>query len=681
MDASWFSVCGRLWVIDRKAKQGRLGAIAQRVDVGPNPVLDASPNAIVAVDATGRITYANPQAEKTFGYALDELLGQPIELLLPDRVGERHVGHRDGFLARPRARPMGIDLDLAGRRKDGSEFPVEISLSPVDTVDGLQVFATVVDITARKSAVAALAESERRLRVALEASPNVIVSVDERGTITYANPRTETVFGYSREELIGKPIERLLPDRLADHHRSHRDGFLGHPVSRPMGIGLDLSARRKDGSEFPVEISLAPVETSDGIQVFATVVDITARKAAESQLLQAQKLESLGRLAGGIAHDFNNMLFAIQGYAELLTEDLAPENLGRFDPAGPLRSVSAIRLAAERAAALTSQLLAFSRQQVVSPRILDLNAGVNSVEPMIRRLIGENINLVLKPDPDAGRVRTDPGQLDQILVNLVVNARDAMPDGGTITIETGNTVFDEPYALEHFDVEAGPYVLLAVSDSGVGMDRETREHVFEPFFTTKAPGKGTGLGLATIYGIVRQAGGHIWLYSEPGLGSSFKLYFPRIDDPVTHEPSIVYPPTAADAGTILVVEDEPAVRDMTTQHLERAGYRVTAVADGAQAIAMMAGRHEPIDVLVTDVIMPNMSGIALTEQLMDRFPDMGVVLLSGYTAETLDLDRVTSRGATFVSKPVTSSQLLLAVRRAVAARRSSAGRPGGERSR
>jgi hypothetical protein len=502
----------------------------------------------------------------------------------------------------------------------------------------------------------------------LEASPNAVVAVDAHARITYANPQVESTFGYAPAELIGQSVEILLPERVAGRHVAHRDGFLAHPVARPMGIGLDLAGRRKDGTEFPVEISLSPVDTVGGRQIFATVVDITARKAMEGQLLQALKLESIGRLAGGIAHDFNNMLFAIRGYAELLEEDLAAEPISREEA---FRNVRAIGNAADRATELTSQLLAFSRQQVVSPKVVDLNEAVHAVEPMARRLIGENVELRLRFDPDAGRIRADSGQLDQIVINLVVNARDAMPDGGTVTIETANTEFDEPYATEHFDVVPGRYVMLAVSDTGTGMEREVREHIFEPFYTTKEHGKGTGLGLATIYGIVRQAGGHIWLYSEPGHGSTFKLYFPRVDAAPAEEPGEVAPALGVASGSVLVVEDEPSVRDMTSRLLERAGYRVIAVPDGTAALAVVEAATSPIDVLVTDVIMPNMSGIQLAELMLERYPSIALVLLSGYTSETLDIERVTARGATFLAKPLTGAQLLRAVQGAKGATRTT----------
>jgi hypothetical protein len=488
------------------------------------------------------------------------------------------------------------------------------------------------------------------------------VAVDAAARIVYANPQVSRTFGYAPDELLGRPVEVLLPDRVAARHVGLRDGFIGHSVARPMGIGLDLSGRRKDGSEFPVEISLSPLETPDGLQVFATIVDITARKAAESQLLQAQKLESIGRLAGGIAHDFNNMLFAIRGYAEMLEEDLAVEGRARLDADVALANASAITTVVERATMLTTQLLAFSRRQAVAARTIALNESTQGLEPMLRRLIGEDVRLQLALDPNAGNVRMDPGQLDQILVNLVVNARDAMPEGGLISIATGHVAFDEPYALEHFDVRPGAYVMLAVSDTGHGMDHETREHVFEPFFTTKELGRGTGLGLATIYGIVRQAGGHIWLYSEPGQGSTFKIYLPRVGEGLPAAWGVPGGEAAPlSRGTVLVVEDEPAVRDMTRQMLTRAGWTVIEVPNGTEAWALVDVAAEPIDAVVSDVVMPGLSGIELSERVLERHPGIRFVLLSGYTAETLNLERAIERGVRFVSKPVSSRQLLAAL--------------------
>lgn len=492
----------------------------------------------------------------------------------------------------------------------------------------------------------------------LDASPNAVVAVGRSGLIAYANPRVHDTFGWTPDELIGVPIERLLPDRLAARHEQHRNAFLAHPAARPMGIGLDLAGRRRDGTEFPVEISLAAVASSDGPLVFATVVDITARKGLEDQLLHAQKMESIGRLAGGIAHDFNNMLFAIRGYAELLQDDLDAFPARSLDVPELRRSVAAIGTAADKASVLTARLLAFGRRQAVRPVAMNMRSAVGELETMLRRLIGEQVRLVLDLDPATGLVQADPGQLDQILVNLVVNARDAMPGGGTLTIQTSNVLFDEPYAVEHFEVQPGPYVMLAVQDTGVGMDRETRRHVFEPFFTTKEPGKGTGLGLATIYGIVKQAGGHIWLYSEPGRGSTFKVYFPQVETTVTVDQARPDEDRRPRAGTVLLVEDEPAVRAFSRKVLERAGYLVIAPEDPRDAQSLIEGGKRAIDVLVTDVVMPGVSGPELARRTLAARPQTAIVLLSGYSADDAEIADLVERGATFASKPLGTRDLL-----------------------
>lgn len=323
----------------------------------------------------------------------------------------------------------------------------------------------------------------------------------------------------------------------------------------------------------------------------------------------------------------------------------------------------AIAAAATRGASLTAQLLAYSRRQAVRPEVLELNATIEGIEPTLRRLIGANIRLVIRPGPETGRLRADHDLLDQILVNLANNARDAMPDGGTLTIESGNVELVDGDSLQHLNLDPGQYVYLVVGDTGQGIDLQTREHIVEPLVTARGNRRSTGLGLATIYGIVQQAGGHIWVYSEPGMGSSFKLYFPRVDAPASAPQSANAAPASVGTGTVLVVEDEASIRDLTSTILRRAGYDVTTVSDGADALKRLNSLAESIDVLVTDVVMPGMSGIELAERVLHRFPEAGVVLLSGYTAETLDLDSVVSRGAQFLSKPVTGKDLLDAVGR------------------
>ncbi len=499
------------------------------------------------------------------------------------------------------------------------------------------------------------AESTAHLAV-LDASPSPIVGVDASGVITYVNPQARDAFGYPVDDLLGQAVEVLLPTRFAARHVAHRAAYTASRRARPMGIGLDLWARRRDGSEFPVEISLSPLAGDPAETVFATVVDITARKAAEAQLLEAQKLESIGRLAGGIAHDFSNMMFAIRGFAEMLEEDLQNADPSTFDVAAALSNVRGIDDAAARAASLTAQLLAFGRRQAIVPRVVNPADSVRALEPLLRRLLGESIDLRLSLSPETGQIRVDPGQLDQIMVNLAVNARDAMPDGGRITVESANAVFDEAYAGGHLNVAPGEFVMLAVTDTGVGMDATTRARVFEPFFTTKELGRGTGLGLATIYGIVQQSGGHIWLYSEPGQGSTFKLYFPRVDAVETGAPvpGMDRPPR----GTVLLAEDDATVRAMTRQLLRRGGWHVIETASGGEALHLLEAIRRPVDAVVTDVVMPGMSGITLANAVMDRLPGVRVVLLSGYTAETLDLERVVARGARFASKPVSGRELL-----------------------
>jgi two-component system cell cycle sensor histidine kinase/response regulator CckA len=508
---------------------------------------------------------------------------------------------------------------------------------------------------ARKDLELYLHQHDKFLVALLESAAQAILSVDRHGRIVLANARTETMFGYSRGEMVGQTIEALLPQSAREAHLQHREGYFSNPRVRPMGIGMELAGRRKDGTEFPVEVSLSYVQTGEGPFAIAFVTDITGRKRLEEQLLHAQKMEAVGRLAGGVAHDFNNMLTIISGYDRMMLDRLPPQD--------PLRDYAEeVAKAADRAGALTAQLLAFSRRQVLQPRVFDVNELLNNAQKMLRRLIGEHIDLYLGVSSGASNIRADPGQVEQIVFNLAINARDAMPDGGKLTIETGAVRLDESYSKTHMGVEPGDYIMIAVSDSGHGMDAETRRHIFEPFFTTKGQGKGTGLGLATVYGTVKQSGGDIWVYSEPGQGTTFKIYFPcaaDTADPVTHASK---PLARQGTETILLVEDEKAVRELVAEMLRQEGYAVLAAADPLEAIEI-GGRHPgAIEMLLTDVVMPKMSGRQLAGRLLPLRPDIKVVYLSGYTENAIVHHGVLEPDVEFLAKPFSQQALAHKIR-------------------
>ena len=445
-------------------------------------LLEAAPDAIVGVDDKGKIVLVNSQTEALFGYVRADLLGKGVETLVPERFRELHPKHRDGYFAEPRTRSMGADLELHGLRRDGTEFPAEISLSSIETENGRLATAAIRDVTTSRA-------GERKFEQFLEFAPDAIVGVAPSGTIVLMNQQAEALFGYSRDELIGQSIETLVPERFRKIHPKHRDGYFKEPRTRGMGAGVELYAVRKDGTEFPVEISLSSIDTGEGILATAAVRDITDRaesereKALQAQLDQARRLESVGQLAGGIAHDFNNILGVIMNYAEFVADELEEGSPARKD-------VDEIRRAAERAAALTRQLLIFSRREVVQPELLDLRQVVAELENLLHRALGERVELETRFAEDLAAVEADPGQIEQVLVNLAVNARDAMPDGGRLVIEVENAALDEEYAYMHPDTEPGAYVRLKVSDTGTGMDRETIQRAFEPFFTTKGKGEG-----------------------------------------------------------------------------------------------------------------------------------------------------------------------------------------------
>jgi two-component system cell cycle sensor histidine kinase/response regulator CckA len=509
--------------------------------------------------------------------------------------------------------------------------------------------------TARKTRASALQKSEDTVLALLESASQAIVSVDRQGRIVLANRRTEEMFGYTREELLSETMEILLPEAARKSHEKYRADYFARPRVRPMGIGMELSGRRKDGTEFPVEVSLSYVETSDGTFAIAFVTDITARKNLEEQLLHSQKMEAVGRLAGGVAHDFNNMLTIISGYDRMILEGLSPSD--------PLRGFAEqILKAADRAGDLTNQLLAFSRRQVIQPRVVDLNQLITAAEKMLRRLIGEDLDLTVRLAPENMNIKADPGHIDQAIFNLAVNARDAMPQGGRITIETAAVQLDHNYARTHLGVEPGEYVMLAMSDTGHGMDAETRRRIFEPFFTTKQKGKGTGLGLATVYGIVKQGGGDIWVYSEPGKGTTFKLYFRRVREAAAALDEMQAQPHQRGSETLLVVEDEEAVRDLIATMLRQQGYTVFTAAGAREAIRLAAEHRDTLGMVLTDVVMPQMSGRELAAELLRVNPKLHILYLSGYTENTVVHHGVLDSGVDFLAKPFSQEALALKVR-------------------
>ena len=501
---------------------------------------------------------------------------------------------------------------------------------------------------------ATLRATEASFATLVEHAPVGIYRSSPEGRFLSANAAVVRMLGYeSAADVLGLDMARDVYADAAERQRLvERDTYSDRQYD-----SVEATWKRRDGRLLTVQLSVRAVRNRAGqVEYYETFVrDVTDQRRLQQQVLQSQKMEAVGRLAGGIAHDFNNLLTVITSYSDLLLEDLAPGDAKRDD-------LEQVRKAADGAAALTRQLLAFSRQQVVEPRVVSLNTVVEGLQKILRRVIGEDIELTTTLAPDLGAVRADVGQLEQVLMNLAVNARDAMPTGGRLTVETANVEHDPDYARDREAAAVRQFAMLAVSDTGCGMDEATKARIFEPFFTTKEPGKGTGLGLATVYGIVKQAGGFIWVYSEPGQGTSFKIYLPEVDATAERTTAVAGARAPRGTETVLLVEDAAAVRAVTKQVLERQGYVVLEAPDGEAALRLAQQHRGPIHLLLTDVVMPRVSGRELAERLTQVRPDMRVLYASGYTDDSVVRHGILELGTAYLQKPFSPESLARKVR-------------------
>jgi two-component system, cell cycle sensor histidine kinase and response regulator CckA len=613
-------------------------------------MIQSSPDAITLRSLPERrYIEVNEGFTKLTGYSSDEVLGKTSAEL---NLWVEQAPHKQ-TLNKLDQEGRVYQEEFRFRTKSGEIRHGQLSAVRMTLNDEPLMLSITHDITDLKRAEDALRRSEADFRSVVQGAPYGIYRVTKDGQLLNVNPALVHMLGYEsetellkcnmRDEIYRDPAAR---DRLIDEHG-------GNSNFRE----LETEWRRKDGKTITVILTGKRVENSESqlasFEVFAE--DVTERRNLERQLLQSQKMDAIGRLAGGVAHDFNNLLAVILGHSEMLGE---MEQSPRLQ-----KSAEAIRKATERAAALTMQLLAFSRKQVIEPKVIDVNAAVLEMEKLVRRVISEDIGFTTKLEPELGRIKIDPGQFDQVLMNLVVNARDAMPKGGRLVLETKNVDLDEAYVSHHFGAKTGPYVLLAISDTGIGMDEAMLSRIFEPFFTTKEKGKGTGLGLSTVYGIVKQAGGHIIPYSEPKHGTTMKLYFPwaeqgaavaRASKPVQSIPR--------GTETILIVEDESALRELTCSILEEYGYTVIGAAGVQEALEIVSEASPPIDLLLTDVVMPGMGGRELANQLQELFRGLRVLFMSGYADDVIVHRGVLSKTTRLIQKPFTKRTLLTKVR-------------------
>ena len=610
------------------------------------------------LDRDARVTWCNDYLLRLTGWKREEVMGGDwFDLFLPPELFKELRRVHSALLD---DQPAAWHYENEIVTRSGARRLIRWNNSALRSAAGDVIGTASIgeDITERKQAEAALQISEARKNAIVQSSLDCIVTMDHEGKILEFNPAAEKVFGHARAEVVGRELAQvIIPPSLRERHRQGMLHYLATGETRVIGKRIEITAIRSDGSEFPVELAITRMGAEKPPTFTGFIRDISERKRLEAQLLQSQKMETVGKLAGGVAHEFNSIMTAIIGQSELLLNDLPPGN--------PLcKNATEIRRAADRAATLTRQLLAYGRKQILQPEILDLNSVLAGMESTLRHLMGRGADLCIALAPGLKAVKADAGQIEQVIMNMAMNAADAMPKGGKLTLETSNVTLDQEYVSRFPELKAGEYVMLAVTDTGTGMSGEVMARAFEPFFSTKGVGQGTGLGLSTCYGIVKQSGGHITIYSEPGRGATFKIYLPQVElQTKIPMQRLNSPDLPRGTETILLVEDDPALREMAAAMLRRLGYTVLAAANGIEALSL---KQQPeighIDLLFTDVVMPHMSGKELSERVQALYPHIRLLFTSAFTANAIVHQGVLNKGVALLQKPFTPSALACKLR-------------------
>jgi PAS domain S-box-containing protein len=626
-------------------------------------VVETAVDGVILIDTEARVLMFNPACERLFGYRACEVLGQNVNLLMPSPYREEHNRYLGNFRRTGERKIIGIGREVLGQRKDGSTFPMDLSVGEANQ-DGETIFVGIVhDLTERERSERVLRETAAQLKAVVDTAVDGVILIDSAARVLMFNPACERLFGYQASDVVGQNVKMLMPAPYRDEHDGYLGNFRRTGERKIIGIGREVLGQRRDGSTFPMDLSVGEAR-QEGESIFVGIIhDLTERKRTNEQLVQAQKMETVGQLSGGIAHDFNNLLTVIVGNAEFLSEHLkARPDLQRL--------ADTIAQAGDRGAELTQRLLAFSRRQTLRPVEVDCNALLVSIRNLVRRTLREDIEVRMMLDDQIWSAFADPAQLESAVLNLALNAQDAMPGGGCLSIATANVPLDNRYHDLHPEVPPGRYVMVAVTDDGEGMAKDVLDRVFEPFFTTKEVGKGSGLGLSMVYGFAKQSNGHVAIYSEPGLGTTVRIYLPATSEKASEVPATV--PTDCEVAPdgreiVLVAEDDPFVRSYAVSCLESLGYAVISAVDGREALQILSNGIIA-DILFTDIVMPGgINGLELADRARVLCPTLRVLLTSGYALETLAERGRLPADTVVLNKPYRKAELARRLREVVEA--------------